>query len=147
MTGSRNRNIAVATTMTAIVGLLLLAFTTILCIVLKCRKINTTAVCTKKGDDSYRLAYRRVTTDTASSIEHTMGCEIKNKHYVHTRTKKRNSFLSFFRKYENLPLQSLDTAAEYQQGSAGPCVHTGDDDTKEAWSHQHEAEYSDHAVL
>lgn len=105
MTGSKNRNIAVATAMSAIVGLLLVSstITFILCIVLKCRKIDT-AVCMKKCDDSYQLAYRKVTTDTASSIEHTTGCEINNKHYVHTRTKKMKSFLSFLREYENLPL-------------------------------------------
>ena len=107
--------------MITITGLLLLAFAIILLyIVLKRRKV----VCRKKCDNTDLQVYRKMNTDGASSIEHTTGCEIKNKHYIHTRTKERKSFLSFLRKYENLPLQqSLDTAAQYQQRSDKPCEH------------------------
>ena len=110
--------------MITITGLLLLAFAIILLyIVLKRTKVIN-AVCRKKCDDTDLHVYRKMNTDGASSIEHTTGCDIKNKHYIHTRTKKEKSFLSFLRKYENLPLQqSLDAAEQYQQKSDKPCEH------------------------
>ena len=115
-TGTNGKIIITTAATTITVGLLLLAFaiTLLLYVLIKRKKIND-ADCRQKFSDSDLSSYRRMNTDTAGSIEHITGCEIKNKHYIHTNTKKGKYLFPFPRKYENLQLQEL---GRFQQRTA-----------------------------
>ena len=117
ITGTETATLIAVSLTSVFLALLLVASVTIilvLCVLIKRKKLYIAVHWVK--DNSDLLAYRRMNTDSNTSVDDALDCEIKNRHYLHIHTKKRSGLFSFLGRYENQKLQRSKTADHDDQG-------------------------------